>query len=180
MPVVAVAGGEPPMTGGLFAACTAIEKAASESLALPSDTEITMLEVVPANVGVPLNWPELVLKVAHEGLFAILNVSVWPSGSDAVGVKVYDWPAVTDAGGVPLMTGGLFVASTVIEKLESETVAAPSDTEITMLDVVPRLLDVGVPLNRPVAVLKVAQAGRFVIEKLIALPSGSDADGWNA
>jgi hypothetical protein len=38
--------------------------------------------------GVPCKRPVLVLNVAHVGLLTILNVSVPPSASLAVGVKV--------------------------------------------------------------------------------------------
>ena len=66
-----------------------MEKAASEALCMPSLTEMTMLEYVPTFpvAGVPLNWPVLVLKVAHEGGLEIENVSVPPLGSVVVGVK---------------------------------------------------------------------------------------------
>jgi hypothetical protein len=37
---------------------------------------------------VPLSWPFVVLKLSQLGLFRIENVSVAPSGSEAVGVNV--------------------------------------------------------------------------------------------
>jgi hypothetical protein len=50
---------------------TAIAKALSEVLVLPSLTEIVMFEYVPtsAGAGVPESRPVLVLNVAHAGLF---------------------------------------------------------------------------------------------------------------
>jgi len=36
---------------------------------------------------VPLSWPVPVLKLAHDGLLLIENVSVMPLGSVVVGVK---------------------------------------------------------------------------------------------
>ncbi len=37
--------------------------------------------------GVPVSAPVVLLNVAHDGLLVIENVSVWPSGSLAVGMK---------------------------------------------------------------------------------------------
>ncbi len=51
----------------------------------PSDTMIMMDENVPVAEGVPDSLPVEVLKVAHDGLLRIENVSVLPSGSFAVG-----------------------------------------------------------------------------------------------
>jgi hypothetical protein len=45
---------------------------------------------------------------------------------------------------------------------------------------VPTFALVGVPASRPVLPLNVAQLGRFVIENVSVLPSGSLAVGWNA
>ncbi len=57
---------------------------------MPSLTAMTMFEYVPtcAAVGVPDNWPVLVLKVAQVGLFVMLKVSGSPFASDAVGRKL--------------------------------------------------------------------------------------------
>jgi hypothetical protein len=52
---------------------------------MPSDTVIAMFAYRPAELGVPDKRPVDVLKFAHEGLFAIRNVSSWPSASDAFG-----------------------------------------------------------------------------------------------
>lgn len=56
-------------------------------------------------------------------------------------------------------------------------VALPSLTRITMLACTPLLL--GVPVRRPVAVLKVAQLGLLVIVKPRVSPSASVATGVN-
>jgi hypothetical protein len=81
---------------------------------------------------VPESCPVLALKLAQPGLFVIEKLSVLPLGSVVVGVKLYAEPAVTVAGGLPLMVGGLLAAFTVIEKLGSEALLVPSLTEITM------------------------------------------------
>ena len=117
------------------------------------------------------------LKVAHAGLLAIVKVSVCPSGSEAVGVKLYACPAVAVVGGVPLITGGRFADVTWMLKTASETCAAPSDTEIEIFDVVPTCAVVGVPERRPVDELNEAQAGRLAIANVSVWPSGSDAVG---
>jgi hypothetical protein len=41
-----------------------------------------------AAAGVPLRRPVEVLNAAHDGLLVIENVSAWPSGSEALGVKL--------------------------------------------------------------------------------------------
>jgi hypothetical protein len=56
---------------------------------------------VPAAVGVPDKRPVVGENVAHAGRFWILNVSTSPSGSLAVGVNEYAWPAVTVVNGCP-------------------------------------------------------------------------------
>ena len=85
-------GGVPPIVGGPL---TLMLNAGSEADAWPSLTVITMLENVPALVGVPLRVPVEVLKVAQLGRFCTLKVSVRPLGPLAVGVKDYACPAVT-------------------------------------------------------------------------------------
>ena len=85
-----------------------------------------MLENVPADAGVPESLPVEVLKVAQDGLFWMLKVSVSPSASLPVGWKLYAWPAVTEVVGEPEMVGGRFVgaaAVTAIENALSEAVA---------------------------------------------------------
>ena len=53
----------------------------------------------------PLRVPVEVLNEAQDGRFWTLKVSVRPAGPLAVGVKEYGLPAVTCAGGVPLIVG---------------------------------------------------------------------------
>jgi len=129
-------GGVPLMVGARLPVATLIEKGASEALAVPSDTEIvTPLKVMPAKLllGVPDKRPVVVLNVAQAGLLATENVSVFPSASVALGWKSYGWPAVTDVGGVPLITGARLPVTTLIENGTSEARAMPSDTSIAML-----------------------------------------------
>jgi len=82
---------------------------------------------------VPDTRPVVVLNAAQAGWLAIVNVSAFPSGSVALGWNAYGWPAVTDVGGVPLMTGARLPVATLIEKGASEALAVPSETEIAML-----------------------------------------------
>jgi hypothetical protein len=181
-PAVADTTGVPLMTGTRFAAaCTVIENTGSVAVALPSDTAMAMLEYVAASpaAGVPLNRPVDALNAAHDGLLTIANVSVWPSGSDAVGVNEYAWPEVTEDCGVPLIVGGLFAACTVMENAGSVAVAVPSVTLIEMLAYVAASLAAGVPLSRPVEVLNVAHDGLLTIENVSVWPSGSEAVGVN-
>ena len=89
-------------------------------------------------------------------------------------------PCITDVDGVPEITGAPFAGAvllTVIENAGNCAVSLPSLTLIAMLLVVPTLLTVGVPCNRPVVVLNVAHDGRFVIANVNVLPSGSLAVG---
>ena len=83
-------GGVPLITGAVFARpVTAIEKAGSDTDAVPSLTLIRMFAYVPtwADVGAPDRRPVLVLKDAQLGRFWMLNPNVLPSGSLAAGVK---------------------------------------------------------------------------------------------
>jgi hypothetical protein len=99
---------------------------------------MTMLAYVfsSAVVGVPVSLPVVLLKLAHTGLFAIVKLSVLPSGSLADGENVYAWPATTLVAGVPLMTGGLLAgagaAVTLMLKGPMEVLALPSETEIVI------------------------------------------------
>ena len=81
--------------------------------------------------------------------------------------------------GDPEITGGVFGrGATVIEKAGSELVPVLSLTLITILECVAAV--VGVPLRRPVVVLKVAHVGRLVIENVNASPLASLAVGCKA
>jgi len=77
------------VTGDEFVvACTTlIENAGSDFVTMPSLTLMTMFEYDPTwdAAGVPLRVPVELLNVAQPGFLAILNVSLLPSGSDAVG-----------------------------------------------------------------------------------------------
>jgi hypothetical protein len=57
------------------------------------------------DAGVPCSRPVVVLNVAQLGRFTMLNVSVPPSGSLAVGWNEYAVPAVTVVGGEPEIVG---------------------------------------------------------------------------
>ncbi len=79
------------MVGASLVLVTLKLNAGSAALKLPSETLITIALVTPISslVGVPLNAPVAVLKLAQLGLLAMLNVSVVSaSTSVAVGVKV--------------------------------------------------------------------------------------------
>ena len=85
---------------------------------------------------------------------------------------------MTEVDGAPEISGARLPALlTTIAKAGSCEVTLPSLTLITMLLNVPTLEDVGVPCKRPVVVLNVAQAGRFVIENVNGSPSASLAVG---
>src|SRR5688572_18319277 len=91
-PWFTVVAGVPVIVGGaLLAASTTMENGASEALACPSLTLITIFACVPTwlGPGVPLNCPVLVLKAAQTGGFATENVKGPPSGSFALGVNEY-------------------------------------------------------------------------------------------
>ena len=159
--------GEPLITGAVFGcAFTVIENAASDVVALPSLTLMTMFGYVPtcALPGVPLRSPVTVLNVAQVGLFVMLKVSVSPSGIAAVGWNEYALPAVTEVPATPLITGAVFGAAfTVIENAGNDAVALPSLTLMTMFAYEPTSAAAGVPDNRPVLALNVAQVGLFAI-----------------
>ena len=79
---------------------------------------------------------------------------------------------------MPPIVGALVGAScTWIENAGSATLAVPSFTEITMFEYVPTFAAAGVPLRRPVHVLKLAHDGRLEIAKRSLSPSGSLAVG---
>lgn len=68
-------------------------------------------------------------------------------------------------------------ASTVIAKAGSDAIAWPLLTLMRTLPYVPTLSAVGVPDRVPLVLSKLAHDGRLVIEKVSALPCGSDAVG---
>ena len=149
------------------------------AVAVPSETVIWMPLWVPTcwSPGVPLMRPFDELKVAHTGNPETENDKALPSGSLAVGVKLYCEFALTDVGGVPEIVGGEFGTFTVIENAARLLEACPSDTRMTILENVPALAAVGVPLSRPFDELKLIQDGLPVIENVRLSPSGSDAVG---
>ena len=143
----------PLITGALFACTTVIVKAASETLSVPSETEMTMPGCGPtaADPGVPLKRPVDWLKLAQSGFPLMLKLSACPSGSEAVGRNEYALPAVTASVGEPLMTGARLTggggspAETLMAKAGSDRDAAPSDTEITIPENRPTSSAAGVP-----------------------------------
>jgi hypothetical protein len=76
---------------------------------------------------------------------------------------------------LPVVVAGV----TVMLKGGSELEATPSLTLSTMLEYVPVCVLAGVPESWPVAMLKLAQAGMFVIENDRLLPDGSVVVGVN-
>ena len=88
MPTSVPLGGVPEIVG---ADVTVIEKAASEALAAPSATLMTMPVYVPtlAAVGVPLSCPVVELKVAQAGMPVMEKDRVPPAESEALGWNEY-------------------------------------------------------------------------------------------
>jgi hypothetical protein len=124
----------------------------------------------------------LVLKLAQEGRLTTRKESGAPLGSDADGVKEYGCPTTTLAAGVPEIVGGAVggvVDCPVIVIRNGPTVAVPmpSDTPISIAFVMPTSAALGVPLSSPVAGLKVAQLGIFVMSKVSAELSASETAG---
>src|SRR5688500_476668 len=104
----------------------------------------------------------------------MLKPSVSLSASAAVGRKLYAWPAVTEVEGVPLIVGAAFgAAATVIANGASAARRLPSLTLMMMFEYVPALVETGVPDSCPVALLKVAHAGRFAIANVSGSPLAS-------
>lgn len=93
LPIVAEVEGEPEMVGATFEVDVArIENVDKEDVLTPSLTLIEMEFHKPTALGVPESCPVEELKLAQEGLFAMEYVSVLPSGSAAVGRKLYCEP----------------------------------------------------------------------------------------
>src|SRR5262249_32177900 len=131
---------------------TVMVKAGSDAEPYPSLVLITIPEYVPTFVaaGFPLSCPVALLKLAHEGWFAMEKVRVLPEGSFAVGVNEYAAPTVTLVPGVPEMVGGEddgtpLPVRTCTENAGKVAVFRPSLTAITMFEYVPTLLAEGVP-----------------------------------
>ena len=72
------------------------------------------------------------------------------------------------------------MAVTLMVNAASLALFFPSVTLMVMPEKVPTLLLEGVPLRRPVVVLKAAQLGMPVIEKVSTPPLGSVVAGWKA
>ena len=75
------------------------------------------------------------------------------------------------------MVGARFATLATMLNAGNEALSLPSLTLMMILLKVPAA--VGVPDSCPVVVLKLAQAGLFLIEKVSGLPSGSLAVGVN-
>ena len=86
-----------------------------------------------AAAGVPCSRPVVVLNVAQLGWFVMLNVSVPPSASPAVGVNEYCVPTVAVVAGVPEIVGRMFDEATAIENSGNGVDAVPSLTLMTMV-----------------------------------------------
>ncbi len=80
---------------------------------------------------------------------------------------------------MPLICGGEFVATTLIENAGSDDEYVPSLTLMTMPPWIPTSLAWGVPDNWPVKLLNDAQLGRFCTLNVIGSLFGSDAVGTN-
>lgn len=90
-------------------------------------------------------------------------------------------PTVALVDGVPEITGARLVVDAPVTLIENAGRLAdllPSDALMTMPDVVPTCELAGVPLKRPVDLLKLAHAGLLVIEKTSGSPFESLAVGW--
>jgi hypothetical protein len=93
-------------------------------------------------------------------------------------LSIDDPPLLTVVGLALRLTVGLTAAAfTVIVKAGSAADALPSLTLITMPASVPTSETAGVPLNCPLALLKLAQEGWFAMENVRLLPEGSLAVG---
>ena len=89
-------------------------------------------------------------------------------------LSIADPPLLTLVGvALRLTVGATTAAFTVIAKADNVADAVPSLTLITTPDVVPTSPATGVPLSCPLLVLKLAQEGLLVIEKVRVLPDGS-------
>jgi len=132
VPTVAVVGGVPEITGGVFDDATVIENAGNGVVSLAvADADHDVAERADvARARRACSNPVLVLNVAHVGRLAIENVNGSESASAAVGWKLYAVPCVAVVEGEPLdrrrsIRRG---AVTVIENAGNDAVAEPSLT----------------------------------------------------
>src|SRR5690349_5166850 len=97
--------------GAASAAAMVMRNGPIESVALPSDTVISMSSVWPtfAAVGVPDSVPFATLNCAHAGSPVTVNDSASLSASLACGANEYRTPAFAVSAGVPSRTGALLV-----------------------------------------------------------------------
>jgi hypothetical protein len=162
-------------------ACTVRLNAGSDALKVPSLALMTMPLVAPmcCKPGVPESRPVAGSNVAQAGAFVMLNVTVLPSGSLAVGVKLYDVPCMTAVPGVPVIVGARFDCVTAIANGASAVVSWPSLTLILMFANEPTLAAAGVPCSRPVDAVNVAHVGRLTMLKVSVPPFASLAVGVN-
>ena len=84
-----------------------------------------------------------------------------------------------DLAGVPAIVGAALPADTAMLNAGSDAFAVPLLTLIMMSEQVFSSALVGLPLSSPVAMLKFAHAGLFLIEKLRTLPLVGLAVGVN-
>jgi hypothetical protein len=123
-----------------------------------------------ALVGVPASAPVPVLKLAQEGMLTIEKLRLSPVGAVTTGMKLKAWPAVTLAGGVPLIVGGTGGSEfsdfdngrTVMRNGPTVAWLVPSETTIWISGVVPTSLGVrdsgeltiGLAEGRPVGLVR--------------------------
>jgi len=112
-----------------------------------------------------------VLKLAQEGMLTIEKLRLSPVGAVTTGMKLKAWPAVTLAGGVPLIVGGTGGSEfsdfdkgrTVMRNGPTVAWLVPSETTIWISGVVPTSAASGIPESSPLVSPNVAQSGLFVI-----------------
>ncbi|MDD4940367.1 MAG: hypothetical protein PHE65_00495 [Candidatus Omnitrophica bacterium] len=148
----------------------------SLSVKLPSLASKWTLLYVPACEydGVHANTRVEVLNVAPEGKLLAEYVTVSPSGSVAVIVKVNAEFSAIALLPIADKTGAQLTLFTVIV-ISSKSVPNPSLTEKRMPAYVPDWLHVGVQVNTLVEVLNDAPAGKLLAEYVNVSPSASVA-----
>jgi hypothetical protein len=97
------------MVGGALAPTTVIVNGGSSTKCWPLFKTILISGLTPMfeDVGLPTSRPFVASNVAHLGRLEIESVYDCPLGTVTVGVKLYVLPTATEAGGVPLILGGL-------------------------------------------------------------------------